>query len=80
MRVRDGTFRESALLLRDRGEARRQDRLWPGADVVVEVVSAPARTGIRRTRPADYAEAGMAEHRIATGSRTRATTRSRCRR
>ena len=66
LRVRPGKFREpDLLLLRDRTDRRCQDRYWPGADLVVEVVSPdnPDRDLVEKR--ADYAEAGIPEYWIA---------------
>ena len=65
MRIRAGKFREpDLLLLRDRSDARCEDRYWLGADLVAEVVSPddPDRDLIEKR--ADYAEAGIAEYWI----------------
>ena len=65
MRVRAGKFREpDLLLLRDRSDARCEDRYWLGADLVLEVVSPddPNRDLIEKR--ADYAEAGIPEYWI----------------
>ena len=65
MRIRAGKFREpDLLLLRDRSDARCQDRYWLGADLVAEVVSPddPDRDLIEKR--ADYAEAGIPEYWI----------------
>ncbi len=65
MRVREGKFREpDLLLLRDRSDPRRRDRLWLGADLVVEIVSPddPARDLV--VKRADYAEASIPEYWI----------------
>ena len=60
LRIRPGKFREPDLLLvRDARDARSGDRLWTGADVVVEVVSPdrPERDLVHKRD--DYAEAGI---------------------
>ena len=65
MRVREGKFREpDLLLLRDRSDARCQDRYWLGADLVIEVVSPddPDRDLVEKRT--DYAEAGIPEYWI----------------
>ena len=65
MRIRAGKFREpDLLLLRDRTDARCQDRYWLGADLVAEVVSPddPDRDLIEKR--ADYAEARIPEYWI----------------
>ena len=69
LRVRPGKFREpDLLLLRDRTDRRCQDRYWPGADLVVEVVSPdnPDRDLVEKR--ADYAEARIPEYWIADPS------------
>ena len=66
MRIREGKYREpDLLLLRDRSDARCQDRYWLGADLVVEVVSPddPDRDVVEKR--ADYAEARIPEYWIA---------------
>ena len=65
MRIRAGKFREpDLLLLRDRSDARCEDRYWLGADLVAEVVSPddPERDLVEKR--ADYAEAGIPEYWI----------------
>ncbi|MDE0024723.1 MAG: Uma2 family endonuclease [Spirochaetaceae bacterium] len=65
LRIADGTFREPDLLLvRDAADARRGNRFWTGADVVVEVVSPdqPERDVVDKRR--DYAGAGIPEYWI----------------
>ena len=65
MRIREGKFREpNLLLLRDRSDARCQDRYWLGADLVAEVVSPddPDRDLVEKR--IDYAEAGIPEYWI----------------
>ena len=65
MRVREGKFREpDLLLLRDRSDARCQDRYWLGADLVIEVVSPddPDRDPVEKRT--DYVEAGIPEYWI----------------
>ena len=66
VRIRPGKFREpDLLLLRDRTDARCQDRYWLGADLVAEVVSPdnPDRDLVEKRT--DYAEAGIPEYWIA---------------
>ena len=63
LRIRAGKFREpDLLLLRDRSDARCEDRYWLGADLVAEVVSPddPERDLVEKR--ADYAEAGIPEY------------------
>ena len=65
LRVREGAFREPDLvLIRDAGDARRQNRFWIGADLTVEIVSPdePKRDLVDKRR--DYAEAGIPEYWI----------------
>ena len=65
MRVRDGKFREpDLLLLRDRSDARCQDRYWLGADLVIEVVSPDDPDRDRVEKRTDYAEASIPEYWI----------------
>ena len=65
LRVADGTFREPDLLLvRDAGDARRGNRFWTGADLVVEIVSPdqPERDIVEKRH--DYAGARIPEYWI----------------
>ena len=65
LRIRPGMFREPDLLVvRDAPDARSGDRLWTGADVVVEVVNPdnPERDFVQKRY--DYAEAAVAEYWI----------------
>ena len=56
-------FREpDLLLLRDRADARCQDRYWLGADLVVEVVSPDRPERDLVDKRIDYAEAGIPEY------------------
>ena len=65
LRIREGKFREpDLLLLRNRKDARYEDRYWLGADVVAEVVSSDDPDRDRVQKRADYAEAGVAEYWI----------------
>ena len=65
MRIRESKFREpDLLLLRDRKDARYEDRYWLGADVVAEVVSPDDPDRDRVQKRADYAEASVAEYWI----------------
>jgi Uma2 family endonuclease len=65
IQIRPGKYRESDLLLfLNARDARRQDRYWLGADLVVEIVSPdnPKRDTV--TKRADYAAAGIPEYWI----------------
>jgi Uma2 family endonuclease len=65
VQIRPGKYREpDILLMRDARDARRQDRYWLGADLVVEIVSPdnPKRDTV--TKRADYAAAGIPEYWI----------------
>jgi len=65
LRIRDGKFREPDLvLLRQVNDARRQNRFWLGADLVVEIVSPdkPERDLVEKRH--DYAEAEIPEYWI----------------
>jgi Uma2 family endonuclease len=65
LRLRAGKFREpDLLLLCDAKDARRQDRFWTGADLVLEVVSKdhPQRDLVQKRN--EYAEAQIAEYWI----------------
>ncbi len=65
LRIREGKFREPDLvLIRDAGDARRQNRFWLGADLTVEILSPdePKRDLVDKRR--DYAEAGIPEYWI----------------
>ena len=65
LRIRDGKFRESDLLLvRHAGDPRCRDEYWLGADLVMEVVSPddPDRDLVEKR--VDYAEAGIPEYWI----------------
>ena len=65
LRVAGGTFREPDLLLvRDAADARRGNRFWTGADLVVEIVSPdqPERDIVEKR--SDYAGANIPEYWI----------------
>lgn len=65
LRIQDGRFREPDLmLLGDASDARRQDRYWLGADLVVEVVSPDDPDRDYREKRADYAAVGIPEYWI----------------
>ncbi|MDQ2806579.1 MAG: Uma2 family endonuclease [Chloroflexota bacterium] len=65
MRVRPGKYREPDLLaLRDRTDPRRGNRLWHGADVVMEVVSPDNPERDTQEKRQDYAEGGVPEYWI----------------
>ena len=65
LQVRPNAFREpDLLLLLDRGDPRRENRYWHGADLVLEVVGPdkPARDLVEKR--GDYALAGIPEYWI----------------
>jgi Uma2 family endonuclease len=65
LRVRSGRYREpDLLLLLSTDDARRSNRFWTGADLVIEVVSPddPQRDLVRKRR--EYACAGIPEYWI----------------
>jgi Uma2 family endonuclease len=65
LQIASDRFREpDVLLLLDAADPRNQDALWPGADLVVEVVSPdnPVRDTV--DKPLDYAAAGIPEYWI----------------
>lgn len=65
LRIRPGKFREpDLLLLRDANDARRQNRFWLGADLVLEVVSPEKPERDLVVKRGDYAEAGIPEYWI----------------
>ena len=65
LRVRQGKFREPDLLvLRDASDPRNQDAYWPGADLVMEIVSPDNPNRDLVTKRDDYAEAGIPEYWI----------------
>ena len=65
LRLRAGKFREpDVVALFDRADARREDRYWLGADLVVEVVSPDDPARDLEVKRADYAEAGVPEYWI----------------
>ena len=65
LRLREGKFREpDVVALRDRADARRENRYWLGADLVVEVVSPDDPARDLEVKRADYAEAGIPEYWI----------------
>ncbi|MFP4435992.1 MAG: Uma2 family endonuclease [Chloroflexaceae bacterium] len=51
-------------MVRDAHDPRRQHRYWPGADLVVEIVSPDNPERDTRVKRADYAEAGIPEYWI----------------
>jgi Uma2 family endonuclease len=62
LQIRPGKFREPDLLLvRDAHDARRQNRFWFGADLVVEVVSPDDPDRDTQVKRVDYAEAHIPE-------------------
>jgi Uma2 family endonuclease len=65
LKIRDGKYREpDVLLVRSAHDARRQNRFWLGADLVIEVVSPdkPERDLVEKR--GDYAEAQAPEYWI----------------
>lgn len=65
LRLWPGKFREpDLLLLLDAADPRKQDRYWPGADLVLEIASAdePARDLVAKRR--EYARAGIPRYWI----------------
>ena len=65
LRLREGKFREpDVVALCDRADARRENRYWLGADLVVEVVSPDDPARDLEVKRADYAEAGVPEYWI----------------
>lgn len=61
--IRQGKFREPDLrLVRDAGDTRRQNRFWPGADLVVEIVSPGRPERDLADKRNDYAEARIPEY------------------
>lgn len=65
VRIHADKFREpDIILIRDAGDARRQNRYWLGADLVVEIVSPDNAERDTVTKRADYAEAGIPEYWI----------------
>lgn len=65
LRIGEGRFREPDLLvLQDARDARRAERYWSGADLVVEVVSPDDPDRDYVAKRADYAAAGIPEYWI----------------
>ena len=65
LRIPPDRYREpDILLLLDANDPRRQNRLWLGADLVVEVISPDDPERDTKTKRADYAEAGVPEYWI----------------
>jgi Uma2 family endonuclease len=65
LRLRKGKIREPDLLLvKDAKDPRRQNRLWTGADLVLEVVSEDDPDRDRVDKRSDYAKAGIPEYWI----------------
>ena len=65
LRVRLGKYREPDLLvLRDRNDPRRANRLWQGADLVLEIVSPDNPERDTQVKRRDYAEGGVPEYWI----------------
>lgn len=77
VRVAPGTFREpDVVVLLNANDARREDRAWQGADLVVEVVSPddPRRDYVDKR--AEYAAAGISEYWILDPETERVTVLS----
>ena len=65
LRLRKGLVREpDLLLLLDRNDARRSNRYWSGADLVMEVVSPDKPERDLVVKREEYAEAGIPEYWI----------------
>ena len=65
LQIRPGKFREpDLLLLLDEQDPRNQDAFWPGADLVVELMSPDRPQRDLEDKPVDYAEAGIPEYWI----------------
>jgi Uma2 family endonuclease len=65
LRTRPGKFREpDILMLLDAKDPRNQEAYWPGADLVVEIVSPDGLERDTEEKPLDYAEAGIPEYWI----------------
>jgi Uma2 family endonuclease len=65
LQLREGKIREpDILVLRDTNDPRRQNALWFGADLVVEIVSPDNPRRDTRDKVRDYAEAGIPEYWI----------------
>jgi Uma2 family endonuclease len=65
LRIRPGKFREpDLLLLISSSDARRQNRFWKGADLVVEIVSEDKPERDLIDKRADYAEGRIPEYWI----------------
>ena len=65
LQIRPGKFREpDLLLLLDSQDARRENRYWTGADLVIEIVSPDQPDRDLVEKRFDYAEAGIPEYWI----------------
>jgi Uma2 family endonuclease len=65
LQIRPGMFREPDLVvLLDEDDPRNQDTFWPGADMVIEIVSPDRPQRDLVDKPVDYAEAGIPEYWI----------------
>ena len=65
LRLREGKIREPDLLLvKDANDPRRQNRLWTGADFVLEVLSSDRPNRDRKVKRAEYAAAQIPEYWI----------------
>lgn len=65
LRIREGKIREPDLLLvKDVHDARRQNRFWTGADLVLEILSPDRPQRDLDDKRREYAEAGIPEYWI----------------
>lgn len=65
VQIRPGKFREPDLVaLLDAHDPRNQNEFWPGADLVVEIVSPDNPMRDTQVKRKDYAEAGIPEYWI----------------
>lgn len=65
LRIRDGKYREPDLLvLQSAADERQTDRIWEGADLVLEVVSEDSRKRDLVDKRKDYAEGRVPEYWI----------------
>src|SRR5262249_26782121 len=65
LRIRDGKLREpDILLVRSTADPRRNNKIWDGADLVLEVVSEDNPERDVKDKRGDYAEARVPEYWI----------------